>query len=152
MKKTIAILTSTMISLSLVVLSHAEEISKELTLTEAITIATEKVPGEAIKAELEDGLYEIKIKTVSGKTEKIYLDAATGKPVEKATLSLNKATAIATKEVPGEVIKVEFERSKYEIKIRSTDGILKEVYIDARSGKVLKIKEKKVQYIRRLRE
>ena len=143
MKKTIAILISTMISLSLVVLSHAGELPKGVTLTEAISIATEKAPGEAIKAELEDGIYEIKIKTVSGRTEKIYLDAATGKPVEKATVSLSEATAIAKKEVHGEVLKVKFKRSKYEIKIRSTDGILKEVYVDARSGNILKLKEKK---------
>ncbi len=143
MKKIIAILTSTMISLVFVVLLHAGELPKGITLTEAISIATEKAPGEAIKAELEDGIYEIKIKTVSGGIEKIYLDAATGKPVEKATVSLSEATAIAKKEVPGEVLKVKFKRSKYEIKIRSTDGVLKEVYVDARSGNILKIKEKK---------
>lgn len=143
MKRTIAILTSTMISLIFVVLSHAGELPSKLTLADAINIATGKAPGEVIKAELEDGLYELKIKTVSGRIKKIYLDAATGKAVEKVAVSLSEATAIATKEVPGEVIKVEFERSKYEIKIRSTDRILKEVYVDARSGKVLKVKEKK---------
>lgn len=143
MKKIIAILTSTMVSLLFVVLSHAGELPKGITLNKAISIATEKVPGEAIKAELEDGIYEIKIKTVSGRTEKIYLDAATGKPVEKATVSLSEATAIAKKEVHGEVLKVKFKQSKYEIMIRSTSGIIKEVYVDARSGNILKIKEKK---------
>lgn len=143
MKRTITILTSTMVSLLFVVLSQAGELPKGITLNKAISIATEKVPGEAIKAELEDGIYEIKIKTVSGRTEKVYLDTATGKPVEKATVSLSEATAIAKKEVHGEVLKVKFKQSKYEIMIRSTSGIIKEVYVDARSGNILKIKEKK---------
>ena len=143
MKKAIAILTSTMIALIFVVLSHADELPKGITLADAISIATEKAPGEVIKAELEDGLYELKIKTKVGRIEKIYLDAATGKPVKKMAISLSEATAIATKEVPGEVLKVEFERSKYEIKVRSSNGAIKEVYVDARSGKILKIKEKK---------
>lgn len=143
MKKIIPILISTMISLIVVVLSHAGELPNKLTLADAISIAIQKVPGEVIKAELENGLYELKVKRESGRIEKIYLDAATGKPVKKVAISLSEATSIATKEVPGEVLKVEFERSKYEIKVRSSNGAIKEVYIDARSGKILKVKEKK---------
>jgi uncharacterized membrane protein YkoI len=143
MKKTITILTATMLSLIFVILSHAGELPKGITLTEAINIAIEKKSGEVIKAELEDGIYEIKIKRVKGETEKIYLDAATGQPVKKVAVSLSEATNIALSKVAGEVLKVEFERSKYEIKIRSTDGVLKEVYVDARSGNIIKIKEKK---------
>lgn len=143
MKKTIAILTSTMISLIFTVLSHAGELPGRLTLAEAISIATKKAPGEIIKAELEDGIYELKIKRESGAVEKIYLDAATGKLLEKATVSLDEATSLAIKEVPGEIVKVEFERGRYEIKIRTAGGAIKKVYVDGRSGKVLKVKEKK---------
>lgn len=143
MIKTITILTSTMISLIFVVLSHGGELPGKLTLADAISIATKKAPGEVIKGELEDGIYEVKIKRKSGRIENIYLDAATGKLVEKATISLDEATAIAKKEVPGEVLKVEFERGKYEIRIKDTRGAIKKVYVDAGSGNVLKVKEKK---------
>ena len=142
MKKTIAILTSTMISLIFVVLTHAGELPGRLTLSEAISIAIQKAPGEVIKAEFEDDIYEIKIRGEKGRIEKIYLDAATGKPIEKATVPLDEATALAVKEVPGKVLKVEFERGRYEIKIRTAGGAIKKVYVDGRSGKVLKVKEK----------
>ena len=142
MKKTIALLTTSALFLFMVVVSHGADKSSIIPITEAIAIAIKHVPGDVVKAELERGLYEIKVRTAEGETVKIYLDAATGKPVEKATVSLSEATAIAKKEVPGEVIKVKFKQSKYEIKIRSTDGAIKEVYVDARSGNILKIKEK----------
>ena len=143
MKRTITILTTTMLSLLFVVLSQAGELPRGITLKEAIAIAAEKAPGEVIKAELEDGIYEIKIKGAGGETEKVHLDAATGKEVKKVPVSLGEATAIALKEVAGEVVKVEFERGRYEIKIRGTDGALKEVYVNGISGNIVKIKNKK---------
>jgi uncharacterized membrane protein YkoI len=143
MKKTITFLTTTTIILAFVVLSYGEESSRGITLTDAIKIATEKIGGEVVKAELEKGFYEIKVRTSEGKIKKIYLDEHTGEPVEKIAVTLDEATAIATNEVSGDVVKVEFERGRYEIKIRTAEGIIKEVYVDARSGKIVKIKEKK---------
>lgn len=143
MKKTIAFLTTTMVLMLFTIASNGGEKTKGITLTEAISIAKEKVPGDVIKAEYEGGHYEIKIRTASGRVEKVYLDAAAGKPVEKVTVTLDEAMAIATNEVPGEVVKVEFERGKYEVKIRTAEGILKEVYVDARSGKITRVKEER---------
>lgn len=143
MKKTIATLTATMISLFFAVLSHGGELPARITIIDAINIAAEKTDGEVIKAELEDGIYEIKIKKEKDGIEKIYLDAATGKPIKKATISLDEATALAVKEVPGKVLKVEFERGRYEIKIRTAAGALKKVFVDGESGMILEVKEKK---------
>ena len=140
MKKTIALLTTTIIILATVVMSYGEDKTKGITLNEAISIAKEKIPGEVIKTERERGLYEIKIRTAEGRIEKVYLDATTGELAGKESISLDKATAIATNAVPGEVVKVKFERGNYEVKIRTAEGLRKEVYVDGRSGEVLKIK------------
>jgi len=140
MKKTVFLLTASMVILASVIASHALEKAEGITLTEAISIAKEKVPGEVVKAERERGLYEIKIRRADGRTEKIYLDALTGKPVKNGAITIDEAIAIATGEVPGEVIKVDFEKGRYEVKIRTADGLRKEVYVDARSGEIIKVK------------
>ncbi|MBL8269457.1 PepSY domain-containing protein [Steroidobacter sp.] len=60
-------------------------------------------------------------------------------------LPLVKILAIATQQVPGDVIKVELENEKigliYEIKILTSTGRVREVKIDARTGKVLRIED-----------
>ena len=60
-------------------------------------------------------------------------------------LPLMKIIAIATKEVPGDVIEVELEDEReallYEIKILTSTGRVREVKIDARTGAVLNIED-----------
>lgn len=60
-------------------------------------------------------------------------------------LPLVKILAIATQEVPGDVIEVELEQENigliYEIKILTGTGRVREVKIDARTGKVVKIED-----------
>lgn len=60
-------------------------------------------------------------------------------------LPLVKILAIASKEVPGDVIEVELEQERdalvYEIKILTGTGRVREVEIDARTGTVLKIED-----------
>lgn len=60
-------------------------------------------------------------------------------------LPLVKILAIATKQVPGDVIEVELENERigliYEIKILTSTGRVREVKIDARSGAVIKIED-----------
>ena len=140
MKKTILLLTTSMIILLSVIVSHGKEKVKEITLAEAISIAAETIPGEVVRAERERGLYEVKIRTGDGKTEKVYLDAFTGKAVNKKILSVDDATTVATRGFPGEIIKVEFEKGRYEIRIRTADGIGKEVYVDGETGEIIKVK------------
>lgn len=45
MKKTIALLTTSMLMLAFVAISNGEERAKEITLTEAIAPTTETIPG-----------------------------------------------------------------------------------------------------------
>lgn len=110
-----------------------------LPLSDVLEIATSKVPGKVIRAELRQGLYEVIIITEEGKEERVFIDPMEGTIIEKAGLSLDEAIKIALEKVPGEIIKIEYERGKYEFKIRTSEGDKKEVYIDSRSGKVLKI-------------
>ena len=60
-------------------------------------------------------------------------------------LPLEKILAIASQQVPGDVIEVELENKKqalvYEIKILTITGRVREVKIDARTGKVIKIED-----------
>lgn len=60
-------------------------------------------------------------------------------------LPLVKILAIANQQVPGDVIEVELEDKHemlvYEIKILTGTGRVREVKIDARTGKVLKIED-----------
>lgn len=60
-------------------------------------------------------------------------------------LPLVKILAIATEQVAGDVIEVELEDEKkalvYEIKILTGTGRVREVKIDARTGKVLSIED-----------
>lgn len=60
-------------------------------------------------------------------------------------LPLVKILAIASQQVPGDVIEVELEEEKigliYEIKILTSNGRVREVKIDARTGTVIKIED-----------
>lgn len=60
-------------------------------------------------------------------------------------LPIARVLAIATGKVPGDVLKVELEREKsgfeYEVKILTASGRVREVEIDARTGRVLKIED-----------
>jgi uncharacterized membrane protein YkoI len=60
-------------------------------------------------------------------------------------LPLVKILAIANQQVPGDVIEVELEDERktlvYEIKILTSTGRVREVKIDARTGKVLSIED-----------
>lgn len=62
-----------------------------------------------------------------------------------AVLPLAQALDIATKQVPGEVIKVELEREHgqtiYEVKVLSGNGRVREIKLDAFNGTVLKIED-----------
>ncbi len=119
-----------------------------ITLEEAVKIAREHAPGELIKVERERGLYEVKLLTQEGKRVELYIDAETGKVVhDKAKgISFDEAVATAKKATPGEVIKAEYERGRYEIKIRQDDGSLTELYIDASTGEITKSEQTRDYY------
>jgi uncharacterized membrane protein YkoI len=55
-------------------------------------------------------------------------------------ISLEQAIKIATADTEGDVIEVEFERGRYEVKLRTKDGYKREIYISAKDGRVVKRK------------
>jgi len=66
-------------------------------------------------------------------------------PHDAATLPLARALDLAAQHLPGEVLKVELEnkhgRSIYEIKVLAANGRVREIELDARTGKVLEIED-----------
>ncbi|VAV82933.1 hypothetical protein MNBD_DELTA01-1993 [hydrothermal vent metagenome] len=55
-------------------------------------------------------------------------------------VTLEEAIKIATADTPGRVIEVEFERGRYEVKIRTKDGHKKEINISAKDGAIVRRK------------
>ena len=60
-------------------------------------------------------------------------------------LPIVRVLGIATARVPGDVLKVKLEREKfgfkYEVKILARNGRVREVELDARTGKILSIED-----------
>ncbi|KAF1685358.1 hypothetical protein B1992_12565 [Pseudoxanthomonas broegbernensis] len=58
-------------------------------------------------------------------------------------LPLARIMQIATSLVPGDIIEIEYKAGpKYEIKILTATGRIRELKLDARTGEVIKIKDK----------
>ena len=53
-------------------------------------------------------------------------------------ITMAEANAIATKAIPGEIVKAEREKSYYEIKIRTSEDRIEKVYVDAKDGSIMK--------------
>ena len=65
--------------------SFAEE-RQTITLEDAISIAKKEVPGEVVKAEFDDGIYEIKIITEDGERIKVKIDPYDGSIIRKGKI------------------------------------------------------------------
>ncbi len=62
--------------------------------------------------------------------------------VQLERISMDEAIESALNAIPGKVIETEMEDGIYEIKIRSEEGWVSEVYVDPWDGSILKIKSK----------
>ncbi len=100
-----------------------------LSMTLAAALALSAVAGPAL----------------SGESKKHDHDAARAALAQGAILSLPRVLAIAGREVPGDVLKVELEdddgRLIYDLKILARNGRVREVEIDAKTGAVLKVED-----------
>lgn len=72
-------------------LSIAEEkggkaIEAGITIEQAIDIGKKEVPGKVIEAEIEDGIYEIKIRTDNGERVKLKIDPKDGSIIRKGKI------------------------------------------------------------------
>lgn len=91
MKKTlITLIACILLAISSAVSYGEEKGKKDITMEEAITLASKEVPGEVIKAEFEKGYYEIKIRTAEGRIEKLYVDPRDGSILRKGKRSSDK--------------------------------------------------------------
>lgn len=92
MKRTLTMLTAFILLAVFSNVSYGEEKKKDITMDEAIAIATKDIAGDVVKTELENGYYEIKIKTKEGRTEKVYVDAKDGSVLktEKKSREIDK--------------------------------------------------------------
>lgn len=121
-------------------------------LSQIISVAQQRYSGRVIDVELElddagRHIYELKLLDDVGRRLVINVDAATGVEVPKTgDVSGTKPLAGVLREVlatnPGRVLEAELEpgpgaRLVYEVRIIATDGRLREVIVDARSGRVL---------------
>ena len=62
--------------------------------------------------------------------------------VQLDRISMDEAIESALNAIPGKIIEAEMENGIYEIKIRSEEGWVSEVYVDPWDGSILKIKSK----------
>lgn len=71
-------------------LAFAEE-RPRISMITAISIATREVPGEVIEAELEDDVYEIKIRTEKGEKIKLKIDPNDGSILKKGLMMKDRS-------------------------------------------------------------
>lgn len=57
-----------------------------ITLAEAVNIAKKEIPGKVLETELEDGVYEIKIRTENGEKIKVKIDPNDGTIIRKGLM------------------------------------------------------------------
>ena len=81
----------------------------------------------------------------SSKDDKSDQKAASAALARGEILPIARVLAIATARVPGDVLKVELEREAvgftYEVKILAASGRVREVEVDARTGRIIKIED-----------
>lgn len=81
----------------------------------------------------------------SSKQDKADQQAASAALARGEILPIVRVLGIATARVPGDVLKVKLEREpwgfKYEVKVLAKNGRVREVEIDAKTGKVVKIED-----------
>lgn len=73
-------------SLSIAEEKGGKEIEEGITIEQAIDIGKKEVPGKVIEAEIEDGIYEIKIRTDNGERVKLKIDPKDGSIIRKGKI------------------------------------------------------------------
>jgi len=133
-----------------------------VTLTQAIAHAISTVGGRAIEAELEVGKWggasgwEVELITANGMKTELWVDAQSGqvswqrsKPakskyarqLDATAISMEQAIDAALAQVAGHAISAELEVEHntvvFEVKVLRADGLVQELVLDARDGRVL---------------
>ncbi|MBB1648737.1 PepSY domain-containing protein [Delftia sp. UME58] len=138
----------------------------KIPLEQAITRATQAVPGKAIEAQLDDGdgmgpRYEVEVITPAGDSVEVWVNAITGQAaqhkndgaakrkdrqrLEKAKSTIEQAIQAATKHTPGTPVSAELDshwgQTSYQVEVLQANGTLMEVKIDAAGGEVIRAKK-----------
>lgn len=137
----------------------------QVTMEQAITKATETVPGKVYEIELDDGdgagvRYEAQILTPAGDSVEVWVNAASGqasqhendgkakrkdvKRAQEAQIDIMHAVQAATVHTPGKAVKAELDshwgKTTYQIDVLQADHTVMEVKLDAVEGKVIRAK------------
>lgn len=88
------------------------------------------------KTEVRDGVIYLTIESSSGEEKTVTLDSEGRCVSDSKKIPLERAKELALEKVAGEIIEVEYEKGRYEVKIRTTDGKKREVYVNPKTGEV----------------
>lgn len=117
---------------------------KYVSMEEAAAIALGIIPGELFRVQFVRGVYDVDIKTPSGKIEKVFVDLK-GKVVqEKEDITEAEAVAVALQEVKGEVEKIEKKKGRYVVHIRVNEDLRYYVDVDSKNAEITKKKKSRI--------
>jgi len=102
----------------------------KVSLTEALSLALERAPGEVVKARMVRGVYEIEVQSEEGSVKKVYVDKEGNVSSKRKTISMTEAVEIATRAVPGEVTNARKKDEVYHLEVDTPEGETKRLLID----------------------
>jgi len=119
--------------------SPTPESSKKYTsMEEAAAIALDIIPGQLFKVQFVRGVYDVDIKTPSGRIEKVFVDLKGSIVQEKEDITEDEAVAVALQEIKGEVEKVEKKKEYYVVHIRPNADLRYYVHVNSKNGEITK--------------
>ncbi len=112
--------------------SGASVRDENITLVEAIGIATDEVPGIVIGAEWCSGYIEIKLGGGVGGLERVYLNPEGG-----PMMGIHNIRPAVYNQGSQSNVSMNFVKGLFKVRVLTDDGISSVVYVDAESGKVV---------------
>ena len=113
-------------------------------MEEAAAIALDIIPGELFRVQFVRGVYDVDIKTASGKIEKVFVDLKGNIVKEKEDITEDEAVAVALQEIKGEVEKVETKKEHYVVHIRVNADVRYYVHVNSKNGEVTQKKKSRI--------
>lgn len=135
----------------------------QVNLEQAITHATEAVPGKVLEIELDDGdgtgpRYKAEILTPAGDSVEVWVNGSNGQAnqheldgkakrkdlqrAQTAKISITQAVQAALDHTPGKAVKAELDNhwgtTTYQVDVLQADLTVMEVKLDAADGKVIR--------------
>ena len=149
-------------------MAAAPEPKPKITMKDARTTALKKAPGTIKSSELENEhgrlIYSFDIETKKGTITEVNVDANNGQivavqnetPAREAAekkqeqsekISMKRAQSIALNAAPGTITRSKLEKHRgkllYAINVKTREGIIAEVDVDAKTGKVIDVRDQR---------